>query len=192
MNKQVFYDPQRKRWKRLRRIFDVAALLGLVLGSIFVVDLVRMKPLPELFLQGQKRNYKALANQNTPVLKPGQKLRRSAHRKTDRKPSDVPLNQGEGLRAAYYVEDDPASYSSLRQHIKQIDLLFPEWLHIVTPDGGLTSYTFDRRPFPVVDRGGVHGVDHERKVAHTIAAAAEDTEIFPLVNNLEPVSSTYL
>jgi hypothetical protein len=28
MNKQVFYDPQRKRWKRLRRIIDVAALLG--------------------------------------------------------------------------------------------------------------------------------------------------------------------
>src|SRR3981189_3196659 len=90
MNKQVFYDPQRKRWKRLRRIFDVAALLGLVLGSIFVVDLVRMKPRPELFLHAQKRNYKALANQNSPVLKLGQKLRRSAHRKTDRKPSDVP------------------------------------------------------------------------------------------------------
>jgi hypothetical protein len=131
MNKQVFFDPQRKRWKRLRRIFDVAALLGLVLGTIFVVDLVRMKPLPELLLQSQKRNYKALANQTVPVVKPGQKLHRSAHRKTDRKPSDVPLNQGEGLRAAYYVEDDPASYSSLKQHISQIDLLFPEWLHVV-------------------------------------------------------------
>ena len=45
------------------------------------------------------------------------------------------LNSGEGLRAAYYVEDDPASYSSLKQHIHQIDLLFPEWLHVVTPDG---------------------------------------------------------
>ena len=60
MNKQVFYDPQRKRWKRLRRIFDMLALLGLVLGSVFVVGLMRMKPLPELFLQAQKRNYRAL------------------------------------------------------------------------------------------------------------------------------------
>ena len=47
MTKQVFYDPQRKRWKRLRRIFDVLALLGLVVGAIFVVGLVRMRPLPE-------------------------------------------------------------------------------------------------------------------------------------------------
>ncbi len=39
MNKQVFYDPQRKRWKRLRRIFDVLALLGLLLGLIFVIGL---------------------------------------------------------------------------------------------------------------------------------------------------------
>ncbi|WP_433982973.1 hypothetical protein [Tunturiibacter empetritectus] len=109
MNRQVFYDPQRKRWKRLRRIFDVLALLGLVLGTIFVIGLMRMKPLPELFLRAQKRNYRALANQTTPQLKPGQKLHRSAHRKTDVKPGDVPLNSGEGLRAAYYVEDDPAS-----------------------------------------------------------------------------------
>ena len=27
-------------------------------------------------------------------------------RQTDRKPSDIPFNTGEGLRAAYYVQDD--------------------------------------------------------------------------------------
>src|ERR1700722_15314142 len=190
MNKQIFYDPQRKRWKRLRRIFDVAALLGLVLGSIFVVDLVRMKPLPELFLRAQKRNYKALSS--TPALKPGQKLRRSLHRKTDRKPSDVPLNEGEGLRAAYYVEDDPASYSSLKQHIAQVDLLFPEWLHVVTPDGKLTSYTQDNRPYDVVDRNGVHQVDREDKVARTVIANHVNLDIFPLVNNYDPTKGRFM
>src|SRR5258708_21212369 len=128
MNQQVFYDPQRKRWKRLRRIFDLLALLGLLLGSVFVVGLVRMKPLPELFLKAQKRNYRALTNQAAAF-----KLRRSAHCRTDVKPGDVPLNSGEGLRAAYYVEDDPASYSSLKQHISQIDLLVPEGLDGITP-----------------------------------------------------------
>src|ERR1700742_3913076 len=117
MNKQVFYDPQRKRWKRLRRIFDLLALLGLVLGSVFVIGLVRMKPLPELFLKAQKRNFRALANSPTTTGK----LRRSAHRRTDVKPGDVPLNSGEGLRAAYSQEDDPTRYSSLKQHISQVD-----------------------------------------------------------------------
>jgi cellulose synthase/poly-beta-1,6-N-acetylglucosamine synthase-like glycosyltransferase/peptidoglycan/xylan/chitin deacetylase (PgdA/CDA1 family)/spore germination protein YaaH len=188
MNKPIFYDPQRKRWKRLRRIIDVLALLGLVLGAVFLVGLMRMKPLPELLLETQKRNYRTLANQSIKGLKP----HRSAHRKTDLKPSDVPLNSGEGLRAAYYVEDDPASYSSLKQHISQIDLLFPEWLHAVTPDGSLTAYTIDNRPFAIVDGGGVHQVDRQDRVAQTIAVNHANTEIFPLVNNYDPVKGVFI
>jgi cellulose synthase/poly-beta-1,6-N-acetylglucosamine synthase-like glycosyltransferase/peptidoglycan/xylan/chitin deacetylase (PgdA/CDA1 family)/spore germination protein YaaH len=182
MNQQVFYDPQRKRWKRLRRIFDLLALLGLVLGSVFVVGLMRMKPLPELFLQAQKRNYRALANQSAAAFK----FRRSAHRRTDLKPGDVPLNSGEGLRAAYYVEDDPASYSSLKQHISQIDLLFPEWLQVITPDGKLNAYAANNSPYGVVDHGTVRQVDREAKVARTVAANHVNLDIFPQVDNYDP------
>src|SRR5207244_4941395 len=110
------------------------------------VGLIRMKPLPELFLKAQKRNYRAL-NQSASIFK----LPRSAHRRTDIKPGDVPLNSGEGLRAAYYVEDDPASYSSLKQHINQIDLLFPEWLHVITPDGARVAYAPDNTHYPPGD-----------------------------------------
>jgi peptidoglycan-N-acetylglucosamine deacetylase len=188
MNQQVFYDPQRKRWKRLRRIFDLLALLGLVLGSVFVVGLMRMKPLPELLLQAQKRNYRALANQSAAAFK----LRRSAHRRTDLKPGDVPLNSGEGLRAAYYVEDDPASYSSLKQHISQIDLLFPEWLHVITPDGKLNAYAADNSPYAVVDHGTVRPVDREAKVARTVAATHVNLDIFPQVDNYDPKKGVWV
>ena len=190
MNKPIFYDPGRKRWKRLRRVFDVLALLGLLVGAAFVIGLLRKQPLPELLLQTPKRNYHTLA---TPAaLKPGQKLRRSAHRRTDIRPSQVPLNQGEGLRAAYYVDDDPASYSSLKEHIKQIDLLFPEWLHVVSPDGALTAFTIDNRPYPVVDVAGVHSVDKEDKVRRTLAASGVNAEVFPLINNYNPVSGVFM
>jgi cellulose synthase/poly-beta-1,6-N-acetylglucosamine synthase-like glycosyltransferase/peptidoglycan/xylan/chitin deacetylase (PgdA/CDA1 family)/spore germination protein YaaH len=189
MTQQVFFDPQRKRWRRLRRIFDSLALVGFVVGVLFIIGLMHMSPLPELLLSTPKRNISAL---KVDQPKPGQKLRRSPHRKSDLKPSDVILNSGEGLRAAYYGEDDTASYSSLKQHIHQIDLLFPEWIHVVTPDGSLTSYSLDNRAFAVVDEAGVHGVDHERRVAHTIAAAGEDTEIFPLVNNYDPTQGMFL
>ncbi len=191
MSEQVFFDPQRKRWKRLRRIFDVVALAGLVLGAIFVIGLLRIRPLPELLLETPKRNYRTLSNPPV-VAKTGQKLKRSAHRKTDTRPSDIPLNSGEGLRAAYYVEDDPASYSSLKQHIKQIDLLFPEWLHVVSPDGGLTAYTIDNRAYAVVDAGGVHEVDREQKVRRVVSQSRQDTEIFPLVNNYDPMKGMFL
>ena len=191
MNKQVFYDPQRKRWKRLRRIFDVLALLGLVLGTVFVIGLLRMKPLPELFLQAQKKNYRALNVRSAQGTK-AQRLKRSAHRRTEKRPGDVPLNSGEGLRAAYYVEDDPASYSSLKQHVGQIDLLFPEWVHVVSPDGALTAYTQDNRAYAVVDQAGVHQVDREGKVGKTIAANHVNLDVFPLVNNYDPVKNMFM
>lgn len=191
MNQQVFYDPQRKRWKRLRRVFDVLALLGLVVGTIFVIGLLRMRPLPELLLEGPKRNFRT-ASRPVPTLKKGEKLHRSAHRRSTLRPSEVPLNQGEGLRAAYFVEDDPASYSSLKEHIRQIDLLFPEWLHMVSPDGTVSAFTIDNRAFPVVDAAGVHGVDTENKVRRTINTAKVDTEVFPLINNYDPRSGAFL
>ena len=184
MSQQVFYDPQRRRWKRLRRILDVAALLGLIVGVIFIVGLLRVKPMKELLLPATTHNYRALDSK--PVAKTVQKLRRSPHRKTDKAPSDITLNSGEGLRAAYYVEWDPSSYSSLKQHIKQIDLLFPEWLHVVGTDGDITANTIDNVPYSIVDRSGVHGVDRENKVARAISDAHEDTEVFPLVNNFDP------
>jgi cellulose synthase/poly-beta-1,6-N-acetylglucosamine synthase-like glycosyltransferase/peptidoglycan/xylan/chitin deacetylase (PgdA/CDA1 family)/spore germination protein YaaH len=194
MTKQVFFDPQRKRWKRLRRIFDIVAVVSVVVLVLFVIGLVRMTPLPELLLATPKRNFSALQLEAAPA-RGGQKPRRSAHRKTDLKPSEITLNSGEGLRAAYYVEDDPASYSSLRQHIHQIDLLFPDWIHVLTPDGILTSFSMDNRRFDVVDATGVHGVDHEQRVARTIAAAGNDTppaEVFPLVSNYDPIKQMYL
>lgn len=189
MSKQVFFDPQRKRWKRLRVIFDVLALGGLIVATIFLVGLLRMKPLPELLLEPQKRNYKTLAHQEP---QKGQKYKRSPHRKTDVKPSDVPLNSGEGLRAAYYVEDDPASFSSLRQHISQIDILFPEWLHVVSDNGDMLSYTIDNRPYKVINGGRVLPVDRDGKVAATIASNHVNLDIFPLVNNYDPVKGDFV
>jgi spore germination protein YaaH len=192
MPKPVFYDPQRKRWKRLRRIFDVLALVGVFLGAIFIVGLLQIKPLPELRLSSQTRNYRALATPPKPVLKPGQKAPLSAHRKTDNRPSDIPLNSGEGLRAAYYVDWDAASYSSLKQHIKQIDLLFPGWLHVTGADGSITAFTpGDNRPFNVVDNTGVRHVDQENKIARAIADNRVDTEVFPLIDNYDILRNGY-
>src|ERR1700733_6107432 len=175
MNRQVFFDPQRKRWKRLRRVTDSLALGGAVLGVLFIIGLLRMKPLQGLDLRSTAKKYRALSSPPANELKTRDALNRSAHRKTDLKPSDVVLNTGEGLRAAFYTDADPASYASLKQHLKQIDLLFPEWLHVTTADGNITALTSDNIPFNVVEGSVVHGVDRENKVIRAIAAAREDT-----------------
>ena len=190
MSKPVFYDPQRKRWRRLRRIFDSLALMGTLLGVLFIVGLLRMKPMQGLDLRSATKRYRALY-QPKPELRSKEKLNHSKHRRSDLEPSDVTMNQSEGLRAAFYTDADAASYASFKAHVKQIDLLFPEWLHVVTPDGSLVGYTSDNIPFAVVDQQGVHSVDRENKIVKVITAAKEDTDIFPMVNNYNPVDGTF-
>jgi len=191
MSKQVFFDPQRKRWKRLRRLLDAFAVFSVLVGVVFLIGLTRIKPMNGLDLRSATKRYRALSNPPANELRSKEQLNRSAHRRTDLKPSDVVLNQGEGLRAAFYTDIDPASYASFKQHVKQIDLLFPEWLHVVKPDGNLTAINSANVPFAVVEGSVVHGVDRENKVARVIQAAHIDTEIFPLVNNYSAADGVY-
>ena len=179
-DKQIFFDPQRKRWKRLRRILDATAVLSTLILAGFIFNVLRNQHLPELLLPVPKHNYKALPE---PLLR-GAKTPRPARRKTGRKPSDIPLNTGEGLRAAYYVPYDEASYSSFKQHVHQIDFLFPEWLHVDAPQATLLGIHNDsHREYPIVEGATVHDPDDSDRIKRVIQAAKEDTEIFPHLNN---------
>lgn len=186
MSKPIFYDPDRKRWKRLRRVFDVVAVISTLVLIAFGINVIRRQRLPELFLPLPKRNYHAIKSTAKSRL-PQHARRKNVHGR----PSEIPLNSGTGLRAAYYVDDDPASYSSLKQHIHQIDLLFPQWIHIITPDGTPTAFTLDNRPFAIMDGAGAHNIDPEGKVWNTIVNAKEDTDIIPLVSNFNPLGGDF-
>jgi cellulose synthase/poly-beta-1,6-N-acetylglucosamine synthase-like glycosyltransferase/peptidoglycan/xylan/chitin deacetylase (PgdA/CDA1 family)/spore germination protein YaaH len=181
-DKQIFFDPQRKRWKRLRRIFDAAAVIFTLVLTVFIFNVLRYQQLPELFLPALRHNYKALPERS--LLAHGAKAPRPARRKTTRKPSDIPFNTGEGLRAAFYVQDDPASYSSFKEHIQQIDMLFPQWLHVNAPQGTLMATSSDHRhEYPVIDGATVHDPDDSNRVKRVIEAAKDDIEVFPHLNN---------
>jgi peptidoglycan-N-acetylglucosamine deacetylase len=189
-DRQIFFDPQRKRWKRLRRILDIAAVLSTLVLAGFIFNVLRYQQLPELLLPVPKHNYKALPDRTT-ILR-GAKGQRPARRKTERKPSEIPLNSGEGLRAAYYVQDDAASYSSFKEHVHQIDLLFPQWLHANSPSGTLMMMSGDNiREYPVVEGASVHDPDDGNRIKHVIQTAKEDTEIFPHLNNYNPHNQSW-
>ena len=117
-------------------------------GGLHLQCAAQSSSLPELLLPTPKHNYKALPDRAQ--LLRGAKAARPARRKTTRKPSDIPFNTGEGLRAAYYVQDDAASYSSFKEHVHQIDLLFPEWLHVTRPSGNAAGH--EQRQPPRISR----------------------------------------
>ncbi|HEY2495578.1 MAG TPA: glycosyltransferase [Candidatus Angelobacter sp.] len=187
MAKSIFYDPDRKRWGRLRILFSAlgAVISFLVLFFILTV-FIQADPLPHVLLPEQKRNLRAIKE-----IEHRRKTKaKNTHRKTKSPPSQVVLNTDEGIRAAYYVTWDAASFVSLKEYYPQIDILFPEWLHVLTPDGHLQGFDSVNHPFPVVENGVVHSTDD--RVMPFLRAEKAEVEVFPLINNYETVSRQWL
>ena len=167
-----FFDPQRKRWKRLRRILDAPPCFPRWWWSASSSTCCATSTCPSCCCPSRGTIIARLPDQSAPAAHA--KNQRPARRKTARKPSEIPLNTGEGLRAAYYVQDDAASYSSLKEHIHQIDMLFPQWLHVDSPDGTLMTMSSDNlREYPVIEGATVHDPDDLNKVKHVIQAARD-------------------
>jgi len=188
MAKPVFFDPEQARWKRVRRLFDVLGIaVGLLICFFGYKVFLSTDRLPELLLPMQKKSFHALKENEKERAREKRRLAiRRGHRKSKGAASQVKLNQEEGIRAAFYVPWDAASFSSLREYARQIDLLYPEWLHMLTPDGrlqGVDSQT--NKFFDVVQNGMVRPLDD--KVMPFLKTEDTGTEVFPLVNNFNDV-----
>ena len=183
MAEPVFYDPRRARWKRLRRTFDITAVLVSALIIIFVYTALRDEPLPELLFSPQKRAFKSLKESEKQRARDRVKrLAARSHRKSKLAASQVTLNQEEGIRAAFYVPWDAASFSSLRAFARQIDILYPDWLHVLTPDGHLQGVDDQtNKYFDVVQGKSVLSVDD--RVMPFLKTEDPNMEVFPMVNN---------
>src|SRR5262249_50827348 len=98
----------------------------------------------------------------------------------------VELNTDEGIRAAFYDPSDAAGFSSLREYARQIDLLYPEWLHVLSNDGhlkGIDEQVFPPRQFDVIQNDAVHPVDD--RVMPFLKSEDTGMEVFPMVNNFD-------
>ena len=181
-SKQIFFDPDRKRWRRLRFVLDTSVIVVTLLVVLFVVSVLRGSSVPGVALPEFKRPYHALKENQK--RKPPQ--RPNTHRKTKQPASQVALNSYEGIRGAFYVQWDAASFASLKEYYPQIDLLFPEWMHVLTADGRLQSVTEFNALFDVLDdKGKPRPIDD--KVMSFLKGEKAQTEVFPLVNNFDPV-----
>ncbi len=183
MAEPVFYDPRRARWKRLRRAFDITAVVVSALIIFFVFTALRDEPLPELLFSPQKRAFKALKESER--AKAHERTRKAAarsRRKSKLAASQVTLNQSEGIRAGFYVPWDAASFSSLRSFAHQMDMLYPDWLHVLTPDGRLQGVEDQtNKYFDVIQGKNVLPVDD--RVMPFLKNENPAMEVFPMVNN---------
>jgi hypothetical protein len=128
----IFYDAQRARWRLTRRIMEISGALLTLLLTYFFVSIVVSVELPAGLLPDVRPPFHALktsAKKKTPA--------REGRRRRVANIGTVPASY-DPVRAAFYVSWDANSLASLKKHYRDIDLLIPEQLHGVTPDGALT------------------------------------------------------
>jgi len=135
----IFYDAERVRWRRTRRVMEVTGALLTMLLAYFFVTIAASVDLPAGLLPDVKPGYHALKQKkNGKVVQ----VREGQHRRLANL-GKVPASY-DPLRAAFYVSWDANSLASLKKHYKDIDLLMPEELHTVTTDGALTIVDYER------------------------------------------------
>jgi cellulose synthase/poly-beta-1,6-N-acetylglucosamine synthase-like glycosyltransferase/peptidoglycan/xylan/chitin deacetylase (PgdA/CDA1 family)/spore germination protein YaaH len=184
MSKQlpVFFDPDQKRWPRLRRgVF----LIGLILSSLFgvlIISILINPVLPALDLPSSsilpKRGQIAPPTPE-PVLSPRQRALREAKKKLEleRRMQQITFqpnraatsSPGQMLTIGFFVNWDDSSMSSLKENLASLDILIPEWLHLSGDDGTVTEDDPTR----------------QHQVIDFLRAQRPELRIMPLINNFD-------
>jgi cellulose synthase/poly-beta-1,6-N-acetylglucosamine synthase-like glycosyltransferase/spore germination protein YaaH/peptidoglycan/xylan/chitin deacetylase (PgdA/CDA1 family) len=124
----IFYDPKKRRRRRTRQVTAAILAVTVVLLVLFGMTILSAPLLPSTIWPVAGFGLRPYV---TPPVR--QKARQSP-----RKLLQVPKAGGQRpdpVRAAFYVNWDPTSFTSLRQNHRAIDLLIPEWMHMTTADG---------------------------------------------------------
>lgn len=135
-HRPIFYDAERVRWRRTRRVIEVTGALLTLLLAYFFVTIAISVDLPAGLLPDTEPRYHPLkTKKKVAPLREGRR-RRVANI------GSVPASY-DPVRAAFFVSWDPNSLASLKKHYKDIDLLIPEQLHAVTADGAMTVVDYE-------------------------------------------------
>ncbi len=135
----IFYDAERVRWRRTRRVMEVSGALLTLLLAYFFVNIAASVELPAGLLPDTRPIYRALRIKPAAKVVPAREGRRRRVADLGKVPAAY-----DPLRAAFYVSWDSNSLAALKRHYKDLDVLIPEQLHAVTPDGALTIVDYER------------------------------------------------
>src|SRR5271170_6985688 len=135
--KPIFYDAEKVRWRRTRRILEISGALLTLLLVYFFVTVAGSVDMPSSLLPDTRPAYHPLKKK---ALKPVA-LRQGRHTRVANI-GQIPAAY-DPLRAAFFVSWDPNSLASLKKHYKDIDLLMPEQLHAVSADGAITVVDYE-------------------------------------------------
>ncbi len=174
--KPIFYDQERRRWRRTRLGLEIAGGFFTLVLIIFLVDVGRKPDLPDILrpdIHGGLHPIRGRVKAK-PAHPRGRKRKLAALGK-------VPQNY-DPLRVAFYVPYDPNSLASLQLHYHDIDVLIPETLHSLNADGTLGVVTPDGKFHPVPPDGHLSIVP-DPKLAAWFESSGTELPVMGLMNN---------
>ena len=128
--KPIFYDEERRRWRRTRLVLEIAGGFFTLILIVFLLNVSRKPDLPDILRPDVGAGLHAL-----PVS-----LRARATPRPRRKQvaalGKIPAGYSQ-VRAAFFVSSEAASLASLEAHYRDLDLLIPDLMHSVSADGHL-------------------------------------------------------
>ncbi len=174
--KPVFFDPNHKRWPRLRIGMTLFALILTVLMGTLMVSILVGPVLPSLDLPSVSflpqgihsvpdvpklspdhmltHRERALENAKSKLVRERERNLKQLLAKAQKTPLDSSKQQ---LSVGFFVNWDDSSMSSLKQNLDSLDMVIAEWLHLADDKGALreddpgrqlqaTEYIRSRRP----------------------------------------------
>jgi len=176
----IFYDAERVRWRRTRRIMEISGVLLTALLAYFFVNIAASVELPAGLVPDTRPIYRALKIKTGPKVVPG---REGRHQRVANI-GNVPASY-DPLRAAYYVSWDSNSLASLKRHYKDLDVLIPEQLHAVTSDGQLTIVDYERYQTVKASPEEAISLLKDDKLHRWMKSANVELPIMGLLNNYD-------
>jgi peptidoglycan-N-acetylglucosamine deacetylase len=161
--KPIFYDEERRRWRRTRRAMEIAGALFAFVLVVFIVDIFRNPDLGASLLPDRHPIRHAIRQSKPAKVAPVRQGRKKRVAGLGKQPDHY-----DPLRAAFYANGDPSGFASLQAHYKELDLLIPEGLMSISPDGRLD-------------------VDLDAKILNWMRTTGVELPIMPLLQNSDGV-----
>jgi len=177
----IFYDAARVRWRRTRRVMEVSGALLTLLLVYFFFNIAASVDLPAALLPDAKSSYRAIKFKSKSAKNVA--IREGRHRRVANI-GKIPASY-DPLRAAFYVSYDANSLATLRKHYKDLDLVVPEELHAVTPDGGLTIVDYERYMDVQASPEEAVSIIREDKLNQWMRSANVELPIMGMLNNYD-------
>lgn len=170
---QIFFDPQNKRWPRVKNSFIVLTFLAFLLAIIFLISIYLTPGLNKLPLSTVNRltniNYivdkMIAAPKHQFILHKWQAYLKNKMPKLASKNKNLnrPVIMG------FLVNYDDASFQSLIKNLNNIDVVIGDFLHIKTSQGDLIE----------------DDIDKQKIMTDYIFKHKPQTKIIPLVSNVK-------